>query len=64
MNEEQTKRLARMARQVWVKCGTKTKPLEFNDETPEEIERKVRNSSEKVFVLCQGCSMVEVDGDG
>ena len=59
VTEEQTKRRARMARQVWVKCGTKTKPLELNDETPEEIERKVRrlvnvNSSEKVFVLCQG----------
>ena len=59
VTEEQTKRRARMAKQVWVKCGTKTKPLELNDETPEEIERKVRrlvnvNSSEKVFVLCQG----------
>ena len=59
VTEEQTKRRARMARQVWVKCGMKTKPLELNDETPEEIERKVRklvnvNSSEKVYVLCQG----------
>ena len=48
-----------MARQVWVKCGTKTGPLELEDETPEEIERNVRrrvkvNSSEKVYVLCQG----------
>ena len=46
-----------MAKQVWVKCGTKTKPLELNDETPEEIERKVRrlvnvNSSEK----CMSCA--------
>ena len=59
VTEEQTKRRAKMARQVWVKCGAKTKPLELNDETPEEIERKVRrlvnvNSSEKFFVLCQG----------
>ena len=59
VTEEQTKRRARMARQVWVKCGTKTNPLELNDETPEEIERKVRrlvnvNCSEKVCVLCQG----------
>ena len=59
VTEEQSKRRARIARQVWVKCGTKTKPLELNDETPEEIERKVRrlvnvNSSEKVYVLCQG----------
>ena len=59
VTEEQTKRRARMARQVWVKCGAKTKPLELNDETPEEIERKVRrlvnvDSSEKVYVLCQG----------
>ena len=58
VTEEQTKRRARMAKQVWVKCGTKTKPLELNDETLEEIERKVRrlvnvNSSEKVCVLCQ-----------
>ena len=58
VTEEQSKRRARMARQVWVKCGTKTKPLELNDETPEEIERKVRrlvnvNSSEKMYVLCQ-----------
>ena len=58
VTEEQTKRRARMASQVWVKCGAKTKPLELNDETPEEIERKVRrlvnvNSSEKVYVLCQ-----------
>ena len=71
VTEEQTKRRARMARQVWVKCGTKTKPLELNDETPEEIERKVRwlvnvNSSEKGVCLVPGksCSMVEVDGDG
>ena len=34
VTEEQTKRRARMARQVWVKCGTKTKPLELDDETP------------------------------
>ena len=58
VTEEQTKRRAKLARQVWVKCGTKTKPLELNDETPEEIERKVKrlvnvNSSEKVFVLCE-----------
>ena len=58
VTEEQSKKRARMARQVWVKCGTKTKPLELTDETPEEIERKVRrlvnvNSSEKVYVLCQ-----------
>ena len=58
VTEEQTKRRARMASQVWVKCGAKTKPLELNDETPEEIERKVRrlvnvNISEKVSVLCQ-----------
>ena len=32
VTEEQTKRRAKMARQVWVKCGTKTKPLELNDE--------------------------------
>ena len=71
VTEEQSKRRGRMARQVWVKCGTKTKPLELDDETPEEIERKVWrlvnvNSSEKVYVLCQekGVSMVEVDGDG
>ena len=59
VTEEQTNRRARMARQVWVKCATKTKPLELNDETPEEIERNVRrlvnvNSSEKVYVSCQG----------
>ena len=59
VTEEQSKRRARMARQVWVKSGTKTKPFELDDETPEEIERKVRrlvnvNSSEKVYVLCQG----------
>ena len=33
--EEQTKRRARMARQVWVKCGTKRKPLEYT--IPPEI---------------------------
>ena len=59
VTEEQSKRRARMARQVWVKCGTKTKPLELDDETLEGIERKVRrlvnvNSSEEVYVLCQG----------
>ena len=59
VTEEQSKRRARMAKQVWVKCGARTKPLELNDETPEEIERKVRrlvnvNSSQKVYVLCQG----------
>ena len=59
MTEEQTKRRARMAKEVSVKCGIKTKPLKLNDETPEEIERKARrlvnvNSSEKVHVLCQG----------
>ena len=59
VTEEQTKRRSKMERQVWVKCWTKTKPLELNDETPEEIERKVRrlvnvNSSEKMYVLCQG----------
>ena len=56
VTEEQAKRRAKLARQVWVKCGTKTKLLELNDETLEEIERKVKRlvnvkRSEKVFVL-------------